>query len=152
MKFILFIIIIIFFILMYLLFFTKPKPEPEVDNGYCTGDKRFMPNALYNDSFYDCELKKFGICPDECAVFDYDKQKCVRGTRNTSICSKYNLFGNVPHFLDCSRFFMCASTTGLPFTCSQGLCFDIFSSNCVTRENCNHICFECENNCEIECE
>ncbi|AYN45019.1 se59 [Alphabaculovirus alterspexiguae] len=144
------ILILIIFIIILIFNSRKIIIEKEKD-GYCK-NKRFMPNLFYNNVFYDCKLRKFGKCPNECNVFNYKKQKCEKGIKTTTICNYRGILGNIPDFLTDESFYWCwAGNVVQQFTCSPGLCFDVDQLSCVQVQDCNNYMFECENNCEIEC-
>lgn len=126
MKNILIIIIIIIIIIIVLFFSLKHSPKEKF---------RYIPHKNFTDTFIDTHTDEVKLCPRECPVFNFKKQKCVKGTVETNIC-KPGDFGNRPHHYRCNVFYFCINGDSVPLNCSTDTCFNNVYERCVlTSEN-----------------
>ncbi|AXU41669.1 ChtB2 [Spodoptera eridania nucleopolyhedrovirus] len=120
MKYLLIITIILIVILLFLYTIQSPKRK----------QVRYIPHENYTDTFLDTHTNQIKLCPNKCPVFNFEKQKCVKGTVTTNVC-KVGVFGNVPHYYRCNAFYLCSGGVATRYTCSINLCFNETSRTCV---------------------
>lgn len=128
------IIITIVIIVILLFFYNTKKPD-------YYGDARYIPHKNYTDTFIDTSTNEVKLCPDQCPVFNFEKQKCVKGTVTTDLC-RVGVFGNLPHYYRCNTFYLCSGGGNvLKFTCSEGLCFNDITRTCLLESDNQCACF-----------
>jgi hypothetical protein len=127
--------IIITIIIIVILLFIYTMEEPKYYNR-----ARYMPHKNYSDTFIDTYTNEVKLCPNQCPVFNFEKQKCVKGTVTTNVCQG-GIFGNVAHYYRCNVFYLCTGGHSLVFTCSTDLCFDDITRTCLPESDNQCACF-----------
>ncbi|QEI03524.1 hypothetical protein [Spodoptera cosmioides nucleopolyhedrovirus] len=135
------IITIIIIVILLFLFYTRRRP-----GRYTT--VRYLPNEMYSDTFFDTYTSEVKLCPNKCPVFNFQKQKCVKGSITSNICTTA-VIGNQPHHYKCDAFFFCLNGQSSYMTCAVGLCYNNDTRLCsiATDNHCNclpaSVCSDC---------
>ncbi|QNV47810.1 ac150-like protein [Alphabaculovirus altersperidaniae] len=126
-KYFIIITMIIIAILSFIYFIKLPKHQV-----------RYIPHNNYTDTFFDTYTHQVKLCPNECPVFNVEKQKCVKGTVTTNICENFGI-GYVAHYYRCNNFYICPGNINLK--CSENFCFSNILARCVEQETNQCACF-----------